>query len=150
MATFSRRITPSSRSLTLLGLGLTLMCLSSNTLAKDFYKWQDADGVTHYSSQPSKEYKSVKVRASNIRDAETTADSLPASPDTKEETASTASARPEQSKDPERCATAQQNRKTLAENSRVRIQDGEEYRYLTPEEIQQQIDLAEQTIADEC
>lgn len=137
----------SYRPMTLLGLGLTLMCLSSNSLAKDFYRWQDADGVTHYSAQPSKEYKSVKVRASNIRDGEAAEHD---SADNTDEKTAADSAQPVDEKDPERCTAAQQNRKTLEENSRIRIKDGDEYRYLTPEEIQQQIDTAEQIIAEEC
>lgn len=141
------------RPITLLGLGITLLCLSSHTLSKDFYKWQDAEGVTHYSSQPSKEYKSVKVRASNIKDSGTSADSgntgQAANPETETTPAgSTAAAEPV--KDPERCASAQKNRKTLEENSRIRMKDGEEYRYLTPEEIQLQKETADQIIAEEC
>lgn len=141
------------RPFTLLGLGITLMCLSSNTLSKDFYKWQDAEGVTHYSSQPSKEHKSVKVRASNIRDTETETPAPSSEQATSQdsgETSAATAATEEHVKDPERCASAQANRKTLEENSRIRMMDGGEYRYLTPDEIQQQKNTADQIIAEEC
>lgn len=143
------------RSLTLLSLGIALMCLSTPSLAKDFYKWQDADGITHYSSKPSNEYKSVKVRASNIQSSDTSTEATNrTSIDEVEKTESTTTANTaqnaERSKDPERCATAQKNRQTLDDNARIRMKDGDEFRYLTPEEIQQQKDTADQIIAEEC
>lgn len=141
------------RSLTLLGLGITLMCLSNLTLSKEFYKWEDAAGVTHYSSQPSKDYKSVKIRASNIKDSDTPP-AAPVSDTTQSENPAadnpTTDRTAQHTKDPERCATAQQNRKTLTDNARIRMKDGEEFRYLTPAEIQQQKDTADQIIAEEC
>lgn len=147
------------RPFALLGLGITLMCLSNPTLSKDFYKWQDAEGVTHYSSQPSKEYKSVKVRASNIKDSATTDSDSPAETGNNANNSDSTAAEPaaantpasaEHTKDPERCAVARQNRKTMEENSRIRMKDGDEYRYLTPEEIQQQKDTTDEIIAQEC
>ncbi|MBU3068299.1 DUF4124 domain-containing protein [Aestuariicella sp. G3-2] len=137
------------RFLTLIGLGFTLACLSGQTLAKEFYKWQDEEGVTHYSSQPSKTHKSVKVHASNIKgDPESTSS---ASSRQNENQAQGSSADAEvYKKDPERCAAAQRNKQTLEENARIRIKEGDEYRYLSQEEIKKQMDMAMQAIADDC
>lgn len=137
------------RFLTLIGLGFTLACLSGQALAKEFYKWEDEEGVTHYSSQPSKTHKSVKVHASNIKgDPQTSASDS----NSQDEGQAKDSRADEQvyKKDPERCAAAQRNKQTLEENARIRIKEGDEYRYLTQEEIRKQMDMAMQAIADDC
>lgn len=137
------------RFLTLIGLGFTLACLSGQTLAKEFYKWQDEEGVTHYSSQPSKTYKSVKVHASNIKGDPEVASSTNSRQNENQVQGNSADAEAYQ-KDPERCAAAQKNKATLENNNRVRIKEGDDYRYLTPEEVQKHMDMAMQAIANDC
>lgn len=139
------------RLLTLIGLGFILLCLSGQTLAKEFYKWEDEEGVTHYSSQPSKTHKSVKVHASNIKgDPEAAQRQQEANSSPQENSNSETAENKAYEKDPERCAAAQKNKKTLEENARIRIKEGGEYRYLTQEEINKQMEMANQVIADEC
>ncbi|WP_439135162.1 DUF4124 domain-containing protein [Pseudomaricurvus sp.] len=138
------------RFLTLIGLGFALVCLSGQALAKEFYKWKDEDGVIHYSSQPSKTHKSVKVHASNIKGDPEAASGQNKNNGENEETDSKAAAAEAYQKDPERCAAAQKNKKTLQENARIRIKEGDEYRYLTPAEIQKQMDMANQAISEDC
>jgi len=138
------------RFLTLIGLGFALVCLSGQTLAKEFYKWEDENGVTHYSSQPSKTHKSVKVHASNIKGDPEAASRNARNEESSDTTDNQGATNPVYEKDPERCAAAQRNKKTLQENARIRIKEGDEYRYLSAEEIRKQLDMANQAIADDC
>ncbi|GAB3111790.1 DUF4124 domain-containing protein [Aestuariicella hydrocarbonica] len=137
------------RSLTLVALGFTLTCLSGQALSKDFYKWEDAAGVTHYSAQPPKDRPSIKVRATNIRDTASAPQSSNAPADKKAAAANTAAPAAYQ-KDPERCAAAQKNLKTMQEHARIRIKEGDEYRYLTPEEISEHLSNAQAVVAEDC
>ena len=134
---------------------LTLaMLMSMPAMAKDFYRWKDDAGVTHYSEIPPKDYPSVKVRASNIRvevddsgDAATTAET---GTKTTDEPAAESTSAADPVKDPERCAIAQRNVETLKTNSRVRIKEDGEFRYLTPEEMAENLRVAQQIVDEEC
>lgn len=127
-------------------LGVALLCLSQLALSsKDFYKWEDEDGVTHYSAHPSKDHASSKVRATNIKGSETSSAAA-----TEDSAKPATQATEELPKDPQRCAQAKKNLKTLQEKSRVRIKEGDDYRYLAPEEVAEQIKTAQQIIKEEC
>ncbi len=139
------------RTLTLLALTTTLMCLSGPaSSAKEFYKWQDEKGVTHYSSAPPKDVKAVKVRATNLHGEGAASDSEEEASSDNSAANDSQSAAAEPARDPERCAQAQKNLKTMEENARIRIKEGDEYRYLSVEEIEQQKSTMREIIDTEC
>jgi len=130
-------------------LCLPVLFISSNASSKDFYKWQDDEGITHYSAHPPRNERAAqKVRATNITG--TVAAPKPADVRGEEaETAATEQAAPSK-KDSKRCAVAQKNLKTLQERARVRIKEGESFRYLTPEEKEDMTKSTREQIKEAC
>ena len=123
--------------------------LGINVAAKDFYKWQDDNGVTHYSAQPPKGRKtSTKVKAYNIygnpKETKAPRQAQAATKTTPEVT------RAPVDKDPGRCKAARENLKIMQENARVRIKDGDEIRYLNEKELSDKVDAAQKTIKEHC
>ncbi len=127
----------------------------SSMAAKNYYKWTDEDGVTHYSAQKPHNTETETISVStglptaNSTDeqqieAKTTASKpAPALPEKKGEYI--------QTKDPERCAAATERLKTLTEYARVRVigEDGEA-RILSREEKDEKIAEAEKAIQEDC
>lgn len=128
-------------------LSLSLCAVSSAShSSKDFYKWEDENGVVHYSAHPPKDKANTKVRTTNIY-----GEPAPTGPSAAEKAiAESAEAEPAPKKDPKRCAAARKNLKTLTEKSRIRIKDGDEYRFLTPAEIGDKTKTAREIIKQEC
>ncbi len=120
----------------LLGLALALPSLS---LAQ-VYKWVDADGNVHYSDKKPKgqdDYKSIKINTGKGSSAPST---KPEDDTKASEAALQQKAEALQSKTPKeeyakQCTSIEENMRKLEENSRVRVNDNGEMRYLTPEEI---------------
>ncbi len=126
-------------------LCLSLLLFSHSSLSsKDFYKWEDENGVVHYSAHPPKDKPNTKVRTTNIYGE--TADEL----SSKEEKTQANTAEEEFPKDPKRCAAARKNLDTLKNKARIRIKDGDDYRYLAPEEIKEQLKTAQEIIKQDC
>lgn len=128
-------------------LSLSLCALSSAShSSKDFYKWEDENGVVHYSAHPPKDKTkaNTKVRTTNIY-----GEPAPTGPSVAEKTVAE-TAEQELPKDPKRCAAAKKNLKTLTEKSRIRIKDGDDYRFLTPSEIGEKTKTAREIIKQEC
>ncbi|MBR9910472.1 MAG: DUF4124 domain-containing protein [Gammaproteobacteria bacterium] len=124
--------------------------------SKEYYRWQDDEGITHYSAHPPKDRVATKVRATNtqieVRDnqappapAQNADQDSEAAPDNAQQTAA---AKPVS--DPQRCEAARKNIKTLQEKSRIRIKDNGEYRFLTPEEMAEKLRIAQHIIDEEC
>ena len=114
-----------------------ILLLPATSYAKDFYKWRDENGVTHYSVRPPKGLHSVKIRTTNTGDIVVPVPSQTSSANTQATTESskrsTAAAVPPQ-KNPKLCRKAQENLKILQENARVRVQEDDGHRYLSEEE----------------
>jgi len=129
-------------------LCLPVLFISSNASSKDFYKWQDDEGITHYSAHPPRNDRAAqKVRATNI----TGAAAAPKPADDRDEEAETATEQAAPSKkDSKRCAIAQKNLKTLQERARVRIKEDESFRYLSPEEKQNMEKSTREQIKEAC
>lgn len=135
------------------GLALSALILCAPASAKDFYKWKDDNGVTHYSAHPPKDKSAQTVRATNITgEAPTT----PASKPNNAESSAPKEAAPAEEiaqkpiKDPEICKSARKNLKTLKENGRVKVQDGDSYRYLGEKEHQDKIKEMNKLIKTNC
>ncbi len=135
---------------------LTIMWITPTTHAsKDFYKWQDENGVTHYSAHPPSK-KQTKQEATKVRATNLDYDAPPqTSSDAKAEAknkAKTGIPPITQEKSPELCEVAKKNLKVISENARIRVKDGDkgEYRYLTPEEIQSRKADAQKQVDENC
>ncbi len=137
-------------------LTVTLICGLTNAYAsKSFYKWVDAQGVTHYSASPPA--KETAADATTIRATNLKTDAPVAPPATAPVNAPSTTPPPLQGtivkdKSPEQCKQAKDNLKSINENRRLRLKDDKtgDLRYLTPEEIQQQKDLAQKKADDNC
>lgn len=137
-------------------LTLFFVVVSGSAVAKDFYRWTDSEGTTHYSETPPKNVSATKVRASNTK-MPANGYSPAASPvdtDEQTETGTSAAAAPPASNtdtDSQRCSAARSNAKTLQEKSRIRVKDDNgEYRYLDSEEIAEKLKTALQILDEEC
>ncbi len=129
---------------------------SSVWAAKNYYKWVDEDGVTHYTTRKplNVEAEVISVSTGLPRDdsgQEVKVDDEPASTGTSSTQTKTAAAAPVDDKDPERCEAAQKNLKIINENARIRErQEDGTTRFLTPEEIDQRKKQAEKAIEESC
>jgi len=142
-------IHPQCRAITISLFCLMALLISNSASSADFYKWQDDDGVTHYSAQPPRNQRPAeKVRATNTTGSPAAAKE-PASRD-KAETEMAAEQAAPSKKNSENCALAQKNLKTLQERARVRIKEGETFRYLSPEEKQDMEKSTREQIKEAC
>jgi len=134
-----------------------LLALSASAMASQVYKWVDAQGVTHFGSQPPQGQQATTVNTATAQPKP--AEQKPA-PTTFESIAD-----PEQAKIEERvkkevaaqeaerkklCETVRTNLAQMENNPRVRIEVDGEMRRMTEEERQQRIDEAKQSINENC
>lgn len=133
---------------------LLLAALSFHAQA-EVYKWVDADGSIHYSDIKPNDKNATRIKtqtgqSSNTSDAETEPNESDASSsnpqaraqaldeqmktqqDVADRQAEMDKAKVEQD---EKCATIRENLKKMEENSRIRIDDNGQVRYLSAEEI---------------
>lgn len=119
-----------------------------------YYRWKDDAGNEHFTQQPppgrKSEFVAVSTGKSTAVDAGETADS------SAEKTAPKDSSKPMgpmqavPDKDPEKCNQAQTTASTLNSHARIREKVGDDYRYLTPEEIAEQKKLAQESVDVYC
>jgi Domain of unknown function (DUF4124) len=127
-------------------LTLFAVIISPSVYADKIYSWVDEKGVTHYGKTPPKDTPSRLINA-RTGHSEPVDYSGAEKKDDKKEGAKAAVATP----DPERCANARKNLQVLTTNPRVRTTDSNgEKRFMTPEEMQAQVETMEQIIAAEC
>lgn len=123
---------------------------------KALYKWEDENGVPHYTETPplGRPYEKVKVQGSS-------AGKNPNSPQSAQVPTSSSVANGGKDKDPsagaivpvdpERCRIARERLKVLSNRARIRqVQDDGSYKFLTPEEIQSNIEQAQKAIQESC
>jgi len=124
--------------------------------AKNYYKWVDENGVTHYTARKPHDVNAevISVTTGLPRDDSgqpVQIEDEPAAGAAGGEQTETAASAPADNKDPERCAAAQNNLQIISENNRIRErQEDGSTRFLTPEEIQQRKDLAQRAIDESC
>ena len=135
-------------------MACVLSTLSVTANSAGFYRWQDEHGVTHYSKHPPKNIKAVVVHTSGGTSSPTptakpvTLGAKPVNKSPADTANKEVAAAP--TKDPARCAAAKSNLKTLTEKARVRIKEGDEYRFLIPEEMNEKRRIAQQVIDESC
>jgi hypothetical protein len=119
-----------------------------------YYRWHDDAGVEHFTQQPppgrKSEFIATSTGKSTAVDAGETAASSEAKTekDTKKPITGPMQAVPD--KDPEKCKQAQDTQATLNSHARIREKVGDDYRYLTPEEIGEQKKLAQESVDVYC
>jgi ABC-type uncharacterized transport system involved in gliding motility auxiliary subunit len=134
--------------------------------AKDYYKWTDDAGVTHYSARKphGREAAVIKVTTGKRMAESTESANSKATPNSKEQSnpAKTNTAPPtpaatqtetttESLKDPERCEVAQKNLQILLNNSKVRMRDENgEIHYISEEEKVQRIQEFQRAADESC
>lgn len=143
-------------------LMLTLLIAITPGLAMgaSVYKWTDENGVTHFGdrqpvgassetinvrsgttsnasgSRPGAQQQLSEIREQQEKDAQQ-----------KKESAVEAARRKQREAN---CATAQANLDIINSNSRIRVEDDGEQRYLSPEEIAEQKNKYEEVVAENC
>lgn len=125
-----------------------------------YYRWHDDAGVEHFTQQPPPGRKSEFIATSTGKSTSTnTADSgATSNTDSKGTNASDKDAKkpatgPLQAipdKDPEKCKQAQETQSALNSHARIREKVGDEYRYLTADEINEQKRLTKESIDVYC
>ncbi len=142
----------------LLAASVTLVCFAG----EKYYKWVDADGVTHYTLQEPADQaaETVQVRKSPSTPATTAAakdTAKPAAADDSPPASATSEQTPEQAaqvaaKRAENCAAARRNLETLDVHARVMVMDDKtgENRYISEEEHAQWRADSERQIAAFC
>jgi hypothetical protein len=141
----------STRRILLLAL-ITGLISSSAFAAKNYYRWVDENGVTHYTARKpyNVDSEAISVTSGLPRDESgqqiQLEDEEPSAENESQATAASAD-----NKDPERCEVAKSNLKILNESARVREKDPDgNFRYLSEEEKNERKKIAEQAIAESC
>lgn len=134
---------------------ISVIGVPSSMAAKNYYKWTDEDGVTHYSAQKPHNKDSEKISVSTGLPTATSTDGNKIEATTTE--SKPARAIPKKSddlasaKDPERCTAATERLKTLTDYERVRvIGDDGEARILSKEEKAEKTAEAQKAIDEDC
>lgn len=136
----------------------SLFAVSSHLFAapQGYYRWHDDAGVEHFTQQPPPGRKSDFIATSTGKSTAVEAGETAASTEAKTAAKDAAKKTPTGAiqavpdKDPEKCKQAQDSQTTLNSHARIREKVGEEYRYLTPEEIAEQKKLAQESVEVYC
>lgn len=138
--------------------GSLLLALSTTVMAGQVYKWVDAQGNTHFGSQPPEGQQATSINT-NVATPKTPAPAAkPAAAvaETDEQKAIDSKVKADVAKqEAERkkyCETVRTNLSQLQNNPRIRVQEEgkDEVRRLTEEERQGRISEAEKAIAENC
>jgi len=144
-----------------------LLAVTSVALAappQGYYRWKDEAGAEHFTQQPPPGRKSEFVAVSTGKATEVPAgESIESSGADKAAAkagagagAAAAPGKPTgpiqgvPDKDPEKCKQAQESQGVLNSHARIREKVGEDYRYLTQEEIGDQKKLAQESVDVYC
>lgn len=120
-----------------LALAALLAC-TCGAQAADFYRWTDAQGITHYSDKPPQGVNAEKVKGKKRRAS-----------DAAEEVA----AEEAQASDPdaERCQSERERLALLQSNRRIQMEDKEgKVRELTAKEIEEEIAFSKSAVDRFC
>ncbi|WP_018405157.1 DUF4124 domain-containing protein [Marinobacter gelidimuriae] len=140
-------------------MALLLAMVPAMANATAVYKWTDADGVTHFGDrQPTgtqAEQISVRSGQSNFVNSNSSAQQQVNELEQRQQAASEESrafdaAATRQAQRKTNCAVAQQNLEIISNNARIRITEGGEQRFLTPDEVSQQKQTYEDIVEQNC
>lgn len=145
-----------------LGLLVTASWLAGPAqAAKDYYKWTDENGVTHYSAR--KPYnrdaevvsvatgQSTPVQAAPSEGEDSTAGTGNAGTDGSSGSPSPGQSQEQTLKDPERCKAARSNLEVLRTNAKVRMQsENGEIHHLSEEEKEKKVQEFQQAVEESC
>ena len=137
-------------------LAATLMiAVSPATQAAQIYKWVDAEGQTHFDSQPPLEKQSQEIQpAKPVTPPPATATPADEPDSSQEQQAVDAKVKQQvavqETKRKEFCETQRTNLAQLQNNPRVRQEVNGEYRRFTEEERQARIVEVKKSIDDTC
>ena len=119
-----------------------------------YYRWHDDAGVEHFTQQPPAGRKSDFIATSTGKstavDAGETATSAEAKAKAPANKPVTGPIQAVPDKDPEKCKQAQDTQAALNSHARIREKVGDDYRYLTAEEIAEQKKLAQESTDIYC
>lgn len=148
-------MTMQHRALRLLCL-TALMAVTPTLIAapQGYYRWHDDAGVEHFTQQPppgrKSEFIATSTGKSTAVEAGETAASTDAKAADKEAKKAPKSLEAMPNKDPEKCKQAQDTQATLDSHARIREKVGEEYRFLSAEEVAEQKKLAKESVDAYC
>lgn len=148
---------------------LTLALAASTAEAAKFYKWTDADGVTHYSADPPAEGagKASEIRVKSRHAADTPAAATPAAgaapgaaasgqdkadagKDKKKEEAPKATGK-EPAQYAEKCKQLRQDLQTIQDHERIKTRDANgEVKVLSDDEKNARLDATQREIKAYC
>ena len=139
-------------------LFFTSFSMSPSAISKDFYRWTDENGSTHYALHPPKGKKSEKVRTMggkfktlDVKPSNTAAVKAPTEPAVDSEPEATPPDTPQQiAQKKENCKRAKSNLKSMQEKARVRVKDGDDYRFLGEDEVKKQIKESKKAVKKYC
>lgn len=130
------------------------LALASASVNAEVYKWTDESGKVHYGDRKPERGNAQQI---NVRSGKPSQPSLMApepetaasQEDAGEKTAEKTSG-PTEAQLKANCDIARKNLKTIEENARIRIQEGDQQRYLTPEEIAAERAKMEELVQSSC
>ena len=143
------------RHLTLI-IPTILLCLAFSSHA-EIYKWTDENGNTHYSDIKPNQTSSETLNIKTSKSQKETKSPQQASQELTERNQTELEAKAQQLKEATQkrereaqCETIRSNLKTIQENSRIKITENNEIRYLSEEEIEARKAKYQQDLLEFC
>ena len=136
-----------------------LLAVTSSAFAappQGYYRWKDDAGAEHFTQQPPAGRKSDFVAVSTGKSTAVAPGESIESSAADKTSAKAGSNKPigplqgVPDKDPEKCKQARDTQGALGGHARIREKVGDDYRYLTPEEIDEQKKLAQESADVYC
>jgi len=136
-------------------LGSLLLALAPTVMAAQVYKWVDAQGVTHFGSQPPEGTSASAVNTNTAPPKSnfplpTPKPTPPPSVDDKQKAVDDKVKQEVAQQEAQRCAKARENLAQLKNNPRIRVEDKGGYRYINEDERQARIGENEKAIQESC
>ncbi|UZE95590.1 DUF4124 domain-containing protein [Alkalimarinus alittae] len=135
---------------------LTFSLATNHSHATNVYKWTDDNGVIHYGDKRPEGAKTETLRVESRSSAPRTSpidqlDTIKEQQE-KEDLAKQEQQAGDKVKEQQklRCSQAKNNLQTIENNSRIRIEENGELRYMTPEEINAKKEEMNKIIEDAC
>lgn len=146
----------------MLGIGLAIATsIATGLVSAEVYKWTDETGKVHYGDRKPEKGVAQRINVSSGKSSSQPSQ-MAAEPESATPAAEAATAA-QRSKDKgltddgltneqrqANCDVARKNLKTMQDNARIRIQEGEAQRYLTAEEIEEKRAEMQQLAAVNC
>lgn len=138
-------------------LGATVLLCLSTQISAEIYKWTDENGNTHYSDIKPNQANSETLKIKTGTSSKETRSPQEASKELTERNQAALESKAEKlQKETQKreleahCEAIRSNLKTMEENSRIKITENNETRYLTPEEISEKKAKYQQDLQELC